>query len=103
MGSFVPYFSSSSFFLFSRMSPSLSLYITPPLMSFLPPWVHPWKASLMGLMLCLGPQLPAEAHIPSAKLVPRDESNHTKRVSEATPIPAETLTPQEGVIPSATA
>ena len=90
MGSFVPYFSSSFFFLFSRMS-------------FLPPWVHPWKASLMGLMLCLGPQLPAEAPIPSAKLVPRDESNHTKRVSEATLIPAETLTPQEGVIPSATA
>ena len=43
------------FFLFFRMSPSLSLYITPQLRSFLPPWAHPWKASLMGLMLCLGP------------------------------------------------
>ena len=47
-------FSSSPFF---RMSLSLSLYIIPPPRSFLPPWVHPLKAFLIGLMLCLGPRL----------------------------------------------
>ena len=43
--------------------------------------------------------VPVEALIPSTGSVPISEGTHTKRVSEATPILAETLTPQEGVIP----
>ena len=50
-------FLSSSFFLSSRMSSSLSPYIISRLRSFLPPWTHPWKVSLMGLMWCLRLQL----------------------------------------------
>ena len=38
-----------------------------------------------------------ETPIPSTKPVPVDEDTHTKRVSEPTSIPAETLTPQKGV------
>ena len=41
----------------------------------------------------------AEAFIPSTEPEPIDEGTHTKRVSETAPIPAETLTPQEGAIP----
>ena len=44
----------------------------------------------------------AEAPIPSTGPVPIGEGTYIERVSEATPIPAETLTPQEGVIPSTT-
>ena len=40
-----------------------------------------------------------EASIPSTGPVPIGEGTHTDRVSEATPIPVETLTPQEGIIP----
>ena len=43
--------------------------------------------------------VPAEAPIPSTEPIPIDEGIHIKKISEATPILAETLTPQEGVIP----
>ena len=41
------------FFLSSKMSLSLSPYITPRLRRFLPPWAHLWEVSLIGLMWCL--------------------------------------------------
>ena len=47
--------------------------------------------------------VPAEAPIPSTELVPRDEGTHIERVSETASILAETLTPQDGAIPFATA
>ena len=43
--------------------------------------------------------VPAKGLIPSTRSVPIGESTHTEGVSEATHIPAETLTPQEGVNP----
>jgi len=57
-----------------------------------------------------GPATPAaaqgvlvEAPIPSIGPVPIGEGTHAERVSKATPIPTQTLTPQEGVIPPAAA
>ena len=47
--------------------------------------------------------VPAEAHIPSIKPIPIGKGTYTERVSETTLTPIETLTPQEGVIPSAIA
>ena len=47
--------------------------------------------------------VPVEAPIPSTRPVPIGEGTHTERVSVATPIPAETFTPQEGVIPPSAA
>ena len=47
--------------------------------------------------------VPAEAPIPSTGPIPIGEGTHTERVNEATPIPAETLTPQEGVNPATAA
>ena len=47
--------------------------------------------------------VPVEAPIPSTRPVPISEGTHTERVSVATPIPAETFTPQEGVIPPSAA
>ncbi|KAL0005153.1 hypothetical protein SO802_012714 [Lithocarpus litseifolius] len=46
--------------------------------------------------------IPAEVLIPPAESVPIVEVTHTERVDETIPIPAETLTPQKGVIPSVT-
>ena len=43
--------------------------------------------------------VPVKAPIPSTKPVPIGEGTYMERVSEAAPIPAETLTPQEVVIP----
>ena len=43
--------------------------------------------------------VPAEAPIPSTNPVPIDEGTYTEKVSKATPIPTETFTPQNGVIP----
>ena len=59
------------------------------------------KASIYILVLSHAQGVLAEAPIPSTKLVPTDEGTHTERFSEATPISAETLTPQEGAIPPA--
>ena len=47
--------------------------------------------------------VPIKAPIPSTRLVLIGEGTHTERVSKATPIPTETLTPQEGVIPPSAA
>ena len=47
--------------------------------------------------------VPTKAPIPSTGPVPIGEGTHTERVNEAIPIPARTLTPQEGVIPPAVA
>ena len=47
----------------------------------------------------VAPRVSAEAPVPSTKPIPIDKGTHTKRVSETAPIPAETLTPQEGAIP----
>ena len=44
---------------------------------------------------------PTETPTPSTESIPREEGTHTERVSETTPISTETLTPPEGVIPSA--
>ena len=44
------FFFSFFFFWFPKASLSLSPYITLQLRSFLPPWAHLWKVSLMGLM-----------------------------------------------------
>ena len=67
----------------------------------------------MGLMLCLGPQLlplqPLHREFLSRLLSPPlgqypiGKGTHTEKVSKATPIPTETLTPQEGVIPPSAA
>ena len=46
--------------------------------------------------------VPAEAPTPPTEPVPIDEGTHTGKVSEATPIPAETLTPHEVATPLAT-
>ena len=46
-------------------------------------------------------EIPTEALAPPTKPVPVDEGTHTGKVSEATPIPAETLTPQEVATPPA--
>ena len=43
--------------------------------------------------------VPAEALLPSTKLVSIDEGTHTERVSEIALIPAKTLTPKDRVIP----
>ena len=43
--------------------------------------------------------VPIEAPIPSTRPIPIGKGTHTEKVSKATPIPTETLTPQEGVIP----
>ena len=48
------------------------------------------------------PGVPAEAPSLPTKLVPIDEGTHTGKVSEATPILAETHSPQEVVTPPAT-
>ena len=73
----------SSFFFFFRMSPSLSLYITPQLRSFFD------RADVVfGTTAFAAAQgVSAEAPIPSTESVPIGEGTHT-----------EALTPQEGVI-----
>ena len=48
------------------------------------------------------PGVPAEAPSLPTKLVLIDDGTHTGKVSEATPIPAETLTPHEVATPLAT-
>ena len=48
------------------------------------------------------PGVPAEAPTLPTKSVPIDEGTHTGKVSEATPIPIETLSPQEVTTPPAT-
>ena len=40
-------------------------------------------------------RVPAEAPTPPIESIPIDEGTHTGKVSEAIPIPAKTLTPQE--------
>ena len=46
--------------------------------------------------------VPAEATTLPTEPVPIDEGTHTRKVSEAIPVPVETLTPQEVVTPPAT-
>ena len=46
--------------------------------------------------------VPIEAFTPSTEPVSIDDGTHTGKVSEATPIPAKTLTPQEVATPPAT-
>ena len=48
------------------------------------------------------PGVPAEAPSLPTELVPIDEGTHTGKVSEATPVPAETYSSQEVVTPPAT-
>ena len=48
------------------------------------------------------PGVPAEASSLSIESVHIDEGTHTGKVSEATPIPVETHSPQETVTPPAT-
>ena len=46
--------------------------------------------------------VPAETTTLPTRPIPIDEGTHTGKVSEATPIPVDTLTPQEVAIPSTT-
>ena len=86
MGSFVLH----SFFFF-RMSPSLSLYITPQLRSFFDGADVVFRTTAFAT-LAAAQGVSAEAPIPSTESVPIGEGTHT-----------EALTPQEGVISPTTA
>ena len=44
-------------------------------------------------------EVPAEALTPPTEPIPIDEGTHIGKVSEAIPVPAETLTPQEVATP----
>ncbi|KAK9983659.1 hypothetical protein SO802_033184 [Lithocarpus litseifolius] len=48
------------------------------------------------------PRIPIKVPIPFAEPVPIIEGTHTERVGETIHVPAETITPQKGVIPSVT-
>ena len=47
-------------------------------------------------------EVPAEALTPPTEPIPIDEGTHNGKVSEATPVPAKTLTPQEVATPPTT-
>ena len=106
-GSFVLHFS-FSFFFFSDEPEPLSVY-HPTTDELSASMGTPMEGFFDGANVVFGTPastaptaaqgVPIEAPIPSTRPIPIGKGTHTEKVSKATPIPTETLTPQEGVIP----